>query len=148
MKASQAQFGRVFILRLEDGERLPHAIEAFAREHGVSHGMVALIGALGNGALVAGPADAEARPVPVITNPVSAIHEAAALGIIAPDEEGKAVLHMHGVLGRGGDAVAGCLRPGMEVWQVAEAVLIELTGSQALRRFDPETGFGLLEPEG
>lgn len=146
MKASEAQIGRVFILRLENGERLPAAIEAFAQEHGVSHGLVALIGALGPGALVAGPADPEARPVPVITDPVTAIHDAVALGLIAPGDDGRPMLHMHGVLGRGTDTLAGCLRPGMDVWQVAEAVLIELTGSAAFRRFDPETGFGLLEP--
>ncbi len=146
MKASQAQFGRVFILRLEDGDRLPSAIENFARDNHVTHGLVALLGALGPGAVVAGPADPEARPVPVITNPIEAVHEAACLGLIAPNQDGSLTLHMHGVLGRGSDTAAGCLRPGIEVWQVAEAVVIELTESQALRRFNAETGFGLLEP--
>ncbi|MCF8031524.1 MAG: DNA-binding protein [Desulfarculaceae bacterium] len=147
MQASEAKFGRVFILRLEDHDRLPTVIEDFARDQGITHALVALLGALGQGALVAGPQDQDARPVPVITNPVEAIHEAACLGLIAPGEDGSLTLHMHGVLGRGSDTVAGCLRPGMEVWQVAEAVVIELTGSQALRRFDAETGFGLLQAD-
>ena len=145
MQASEARFGRVFILRLEDHDRLPLVIEEFAREQNISHALVALLGALGPGELVAGPADSDARPVPVITNPVQAIHEAACLGLIAPGEDGSLTLHMHGVLGRGDHAVAGCLRPGIEVWQVAEAVVIELTGTEALRRFDEETGFGLLQ---
>ncbi|MCB2226556.1 MAG: DNA-binding protein [Desulfarculaceae bacterium] len=145
MQASEAKFGRVFIMRLEDGDSLPTVIEEFARDQGISHGLVALLGALGEGALVAGPADSEARPVPVITNPVTAIHEAACLGLIAPNESGEPGLHMHGVLGRGADTAAGCLRPGIEVWQVAEAVIFELTESEALRRFDQATGFGLLQ---
>jgi len=146
MKYSQATIGRVFVLSLEDGDRLPAVIEEFAQEQNLTCGLVALLGALGPGAMVAGPADAEARPVPVITNPIEAIYDAACVGLIAPNEDGSLTLHIHGVLGRGSDTAAGCLRPGIEVWQVAEAVLIELTGSEALRRFDEETGFGLLEP--
>lgn len=145
MQASEASFGRVFILRLEDGDRLPTVIEEFARDQGIAHGLVALLGALGEGALVAGPADPAARPVPVITNPITAIHEATCLGLIAPGEDGAPGLHMHGALGRGADTAAGCLRPGIEVWQVAEAVIFELTGTEALRRLDQATGFGLLE---
>ena len=44
MKASEGELGRVFILRLEDGDRLPDCLEAFAAEKGVAAGHVILVG--------------------------------------------------------------------------------------------------------
>ena len=39
----------------------------------------------------------------------------------------------------------GCIRPGIEVWRLGEAVLLEITGSSARRRKDPDTGFDVME---
>jgi len=38
MKACEGRVGRVFVIRLEDGEMVPECIERFAREKGVSVG--------------------------------------------------------------------------------------------------------------
>jgi len=40
---------------------------------------------------------------------------------------------------------AGCIRAGVTTWVVGEAVVIELTDSEATRRVDPATGFELLD---
>lgn len=38
MKATCGQIGRVFIIRLEDGDKIPGDIERFAEENGVTLG--------------------------------------------------------------------------------------------------------------
>jgi predicted DNA-binding protein with PD1-like motif len=55
MRASEGELGRVFILRLEDGDRLPDCLEAFAAKKGVSAGHVILVGGIGSGEVVVGP---------------------------------------------------------------------------------------------
>ena len=63
MIAAEGSVGRVFTLRLEDGDRVPECIEGFAAARGVSRGVCWLVGAVGSGTLVVGPENGEARPV-------------------------------------------------------------------------------------
>jgi predicted DNA-binding protein with PD1-like motif len=147
MKASQGQVGRVFVLRLEDGDVVPGCIERFAAEHGVTHGTVLLVGGVGGGQVVVGPRESAARPPDPMLLPIDGAHEAVAAGVLAPDEAGRPVLHLHGALGRAGHTLTGCLRPGVATWVVLEAVLTEILGVRATRRPDPATGFALLQPE-
>ncbi|MFA5991811.1 MAG: DUF296 domain-containing protein, partial [Candidatus Doudnabacteria bacterium] len=49
MKASQGSLGRVFIIRLEDGDRVPTCLEDFARTQHISHAQVVLIGGIEGG---------------------------------------------------------------------------------------------------
>jgi predicted DNA-binding protein with PD1-like motif len=53
---------------------------------------------------------------------------------------------MHVACGRGGQAVAGCVRRGVRTWHVLEVILQELTDTAAARLPDPDTGFELLQP--
>jgi hypothetical protein len=53
------------------------------------------------------------------------VHEIAGVGTIFPDESGAPVLHMHAAMGRDGVTRAGCIRPGIEVWQLGEVVILE-----------------------
>ncbi|MBE0528190.1 MAG: hypothetical protein IH629_03170 [Thermoleophilia bacterium] len=55
------------------------------------------------------------------------------------------MLHLHAAFGRDDQVTAGCIRTGVKTWVVAEAVVIELTGSEAARRVDQATGFELLD---
>jgi predicted DNA-binding protein with PD1-like motif len=147
MKYSQAKMGRVFVLRLEDGEILHEAIEKFAREHDLKAAAVLAVGgAAGGSRLVVGPEDGEARPVNPLEHALSGVHEIAGVGTVFPDEKGDPILHMHAACGREASTVTGCIRAGVETWQVLEVILIELSGSSAVRRLDPPTGFKLLDP--
>ena len=147
MIAAQGTVGRMFTLRLEHGDRVPECIEGFAAEHGVSRGVCWLVGAVGLGTLVVGPVDGEQRPVVPQHHVLQGVHEAAAVGTLFPDVEGTPRLHMHAALGRGGNTRTGCVRPGIEVWQLGEVVLLEICGAPLVRRRDPTTGFELLEAE-
>ena len=51
MRSAEMRDGRVFVLRLEDGEVLHEAIESFCREHGVRNATVTAVGGVdGTGA--------------------------------------------------------------------------------------------------
>ena len=145
MKSSQGQLGRVFVIRLEDGDVVPGCIERFAGEHGVTHGQVILVGGIGGGEVVVGPRHSQARPPEPMLLPVDGAHEVLAVGVLAPNQDGKPVLHIHGALGRSGKTTTGCLRPGVSPWLVGEIILYEILGVSAARLRDEASGFELLE---
>ena len=145
MRATEGRIGRVFVIRLEDGDVVPECIERFAEEKGVAVGHVILVGGIGGGEVVVGPRDSHTMPPDPMLLPIDGTHEVAAVGVLAPDEEGKPTLHIHGALGRSGTTVTGCLRPGVTTWMVGEAILYEILGSSAAHLKDKQTGFAMLE---
>ncbi len=145
MKASEGHIGRVFVLRLENGDRLPDCIEQFAAEKGIKGGQVVLVGGIGSGQVVVGPRDSGKMPPDPMLLPVDGAHEVVGVGIIAPDKDGKPGLHIHAALGRSGQTLTGCLRPGVTTWLVGEAIIYEIVGAKVTRVKDKESGFNLLE---
>jgi predicted DNA-binding protein with PD1-like motif len=145
MKASEGKIGRVFLLRLEDGDVLPECIERFAAEKSIKTGQVVLVGGIGGGQVVTGPRRSDEMPPEPLLIPVDGANEVVGAGIIAPDKSGRPVLHIHASLGRAGRALTGCLRPGVSTWLVAEALIFEVTGLDARRLPDKKSGFDLLE---
>ncbi len=146
MKASEGRMGRVFVIRLEDGDVVPECIERFAADNGVSVGHVILIGGIGDGEVVVGPRRSDERPPEPMLLPLDGAHEAAGVGVLAPGEDGKPVLHIHAALGRSGKTTTGCLRPGVKTWLVAEAIIYEILDANVARIKDDASGFSLLEP--
>jgi len=145
MKASEGKLGRVFVLRLEDGDIVPACIEEFAAAKNITHGHVILVGGIGGGQIVAGPRESGTRHPDPVYIPIEGAHEVVGAGIIAPDKNGRPVLHIHASLGRGARALTGCLRPGVTTWLVGEAIIYEITGTTARRLPDSESGFDLME---
>jgi predicted DNA-binding protein with PD1-like motif len=78
--------------------------------------------------------------------PVDSAHEVVGVGVLAPGEDGKPILHIHAALGRSGQTMSGCLRPGVTIWLVGEVILYEILGAKAARVRDSESGLALLEP--
>lgn len=147
MQAAEGRLGRVFVLRLEDGDRIPDVIEAYAAEQGVSRAMCTMLGGLGGGMLVVGPEDPEADPIVPKTIPLPGVHEVAAVGTLFPDESGTPKLHMHLTAGRDTEVLMGCCRKGVTVWRIVEAVLVELVGVPMSRKVHPTFGFEVLEKD-
>jgi len=145
MKATEGQIGRVFVIRLEDGDVVPGCIERFAEEKGITAGQVILIGGIGGGEVVVGPRRSDEMPPEPMLLPLDGAHEVAGVGVLAPGEDGKMALHIHAALGRSGKTTTGCLRPGVTTWLVGEAVIFEILGVNARRVMSKETGFALLE---
>lgn len=145
MKASEGKIGRVFVVRLEDGDVLPGCLEKFAAENNIKCGQVVLVGGICEGQVVAGPRQTDEMPPDPVYIPIDGAHEVVGIGIIAPDKDGRPVLHIHASLGRGHEVITGCLRPGVTTWLVGEAIIYEITGASARRLPDERSGFDLLE---
>ena len=145
MQIGEGKIGRIFTIRLEDGDVLPNCIERFAEERQVKNGFVLLIGGIGGGQVVVGPRYSERMPPEPMLLPIDGAHEVAGVGFIAPDEEGKMVLHMHAAMGRSGKTTTGCIRPGVSTWLVGEAIVCEIIGIDARRVMDKKSGFSLLQ---
>jgi predicted DNA-binding protein with PD1-like motif len=146
MKYTEANIGRIFILRLEHGDRIPQVIEDLAKQKNIASATVLFMGgAAGGSKVIVGPQDgAEAKPVPVVTA-LSDACEAVGVGTIFTNEAGLAKLHLHAAFGRTDTAIVGCTREGVEIWHIGEVVILELLNHSAERKIDPKTGFELLE---
>lgn len=146
MRYEQVEQGRVFVIRLEDGDIVHEEIERFAGEKSIgAAALIILGGADKNSELVTGPLKDRETPVVTVNRFLDRAHEVAGVGTIFPDEKGNPVLHMHMALGRENETTTGCIRKGVKVWRIMEAVLLELTGANGLRVFDRETELSFLQ---
>ena len=146
MRYSSAKLGRALVIRLEDGDVVHECIEEAARAEGIARAAVILLGGADGGSrLVVGPEDGRADPIVPMERALHDVHEMVGAGTLFPDEAGRPVLHLHAAFGRDDKVTAGCIRAGVTTWVVGEAVVIELTGSEATRRVDSATGFELLD---
>jgi predicted DNA-binding protein with PD1-like motif len=143
---TEAKLGRIFILRLHQGERLHEVIEKFAAEKQVSNALCLFLGgAEDKSKVVVGPKDGTALPPEPMVTLLKGVHEACGVGTIFADEQGKPKLHMHASFGRNDAAVTGCVRMGVDVWQIGEVVILELAVLSAKRAKNEDTGFEFLE---
>ncbi|KKL49458.1 hypothetical protein LCGC14_2315300, partial [marine sediment metagenome] len=110
-----------------------------------SVGHAVIVGGIGGGQVVVGPRQSSSRPPEPMLLPVDGAHEVVAVGVLAPGEDGRPVLHMHAAMGRSGSTLTGCVRPGVTTWLVGEVVLYEILGTSAQRVKDDASGFALLE---
>ncbi len=147
MRYSSAKTGRVFIVRLEDGDILHEAIEQLAIKENIKAAAVTIVGGIDQGSkLVVGPTDGRAEKIEPMEAIVDNVYEAAGTGTLFPDETGTPILHLHLAAARGDKVIGGCVRRGVKTWQVLEVIVMELTETSAIRKFDPMTGFKLLQP--
>ena len=148
MKYSEAEQGRTFVIRLEDGDILHEEIEKFAEAKQIRAAMLIAVGGADKGStLIVGPEKGRAETIIPMQHIIGNVSEIAGTGTIFPDAEtGRPVLHMHIACGRNDKTVTGCVRSGVKVWHIMEIILIELTDTSACRTMDNATGFKLLEP--
>ncbi|MBF0433665.1 MAG: DNA-binding protein [Fibrobacteria bacterium] len=147
MKFSQADPGRIYIIRLEHGDILHECIERLVQKENVKAASLSFVGGVDKGSvLIIGPEDREASPVIPMELTLEDAYEATGTGTLFPNEKGEPVLHMHLACGREKQTITGCVRKGVKIWHVGELVLRELTNSTAIRKLDKTTGFALMEP--
>jgi uncharacterized protein len=145
MQYSEGSLGRVFVLRLETGDRLPDTIEAFALEHGIENAMAFHIGGVAGGSrMVVGPKEGIGEGIIPNIHALKGRQEILGIGTIFPKESGKPSLHMHAGTGRAGEATVGCTRPGVDIWLIGEFVIVEILGVKGRRCID-RNGLELLQ---
>ena len=147
MKYSETKQGRVFVIRLEDGDCLHKKIENFAKEKSIKAASLITVGGADAGSkLVVGPENGRSNPVVPMETILNNVYEITGTGTLFPDDDGNPTLHMHIACGRKTDSITGCVRRGVKVWQVMEIILTELVNCSAIRTMDSKTGFKLLQP--
>ncbi|MFP4562867.1 MAG: PPC domain-containing DNA-binding protein [Spirochaetia bacterium] len=150
MLSREAQRGRTFVIRLEDGEILHEEIERFARENHIQAAALTVLGGADAGSvLICGPEEGrppEGVPVKPMESTLGEAHEITGTGTLFPDSDGNPSLHMHISAGREGITVTGCVRRGIRVWNVVEIILTEILSPESRRSLDKKTGFELLIP--
>ena len=146
MQFTEANLGRVFVLRLHDGDHLPDVLESFAEKYNVKSALCFFLGgAKDSSRVVVGPRNGDAVPPEPMITLLEGVHEVCGVGTIFVDKERKPKLHMHASFGRKEETITGCVRMGVDVWRIGEVVMFELAGTAAHRAVDKETGFEFLE---
>ena len=147
MKYSQAKQGRIFIIRLEDGDIVHKEIEKLAKKESIQAASLIIVGGADKGSsLIVGPEEGRSEKITPIEHILNNVHEVVGTGTIFPNERGESILHMHIASGRQTSTVTGCVRNGVKTWHVLEVILIELIEATAKRVLDSVTGFELLNP--
>lgn len=137
MQYSEGNIGRVFVLRIDDGEDLIESLKKFVRAKGVESCMALFIGALKEGRAVTGPQMPTIPPVPHWEEYKDG-WEVFGMATIYPSAEGPR-LHIHSTIGKGREALLGCIREKAGVYLVVEAVLLEFMGLNVRREWDKRT---------
>lgn len=148
MKYSTAGLGRVFVVRLEDGDVVHESIERLAVREGVSRAAVIVLGGADDGSrVVVGPHDGRAAVIEPMERVLRGVHEMAGVGTLFPDAAGRPTLHLHAAFGRDDNVTAGCIRLGVATWIVGEVVIIELTGNDAVRTLSRRVTVAMPKPQ-
>lgn len=143
MKYQIGKTGRVVMARFEDREEILGNINTIARKEEIKSAVFCLLGGIRQGRVVVGPEKDELPPTPVWRD-LKESHEVLGIGTIFWDESGPKI-HFHGAFGKKDMVKVGCLREIAETFLVLEAVIIEIEGINAQRKFDPASGLTLLE---
>jgi predicted DNA-binding protein with PD1-like motif len=134
--------GRVIVARGYDGDNVYEEIEHIAKVENIRCGAVIVVGGLRTGNVITGPTDPNAPSEP-LTVAFDDAREIAGVGTLFCDGE-EPKLHLHGAIGRGEVALAGCPRGGATVFCVLEIVIIEMMDIDAARELDPQVGAKVL----
>jgi predicted DNA-binding protein with PD1-like motif len=134
MQYTEGQLGRVFVVRIDDGEDMLISLHQFINDKSIQAGSILFLGALMSGRMVTGPEKPVIPPVPHFVM-FEGGWEVFGVGTIYPGEGGPHI-HYHASVGRSGHALTGCLREKAITYLIIEAVILEFTGLSARREYD------------
>lgn len=141
MQYSEGQVGRIFTVRIDDGEDFLREIQRFVTAMNVRCGTIQFLGALRSGKIVTGPKEPVIPPT-LRGEEIFGGWELLGFATIYPGEDGPSI-HLHAAAGKGIRSLAGCLREKAEIYLVIEAIVTEFVGIVAKRLPDEKTGVNL-----
>ena len=139
MEYQAGNMGRVFYIRLDDGEDLHASIKEIAGKENIRCAWFQFFGGLKSAGVVIGPKEPVMPPDPVWASLRDA-REILGTGTIFLDNE-KPVIHIHAALGHHGETVTGCVRKDSIIYLVTELIIQEITGIDVTRPWFAEGGF-------
>jgi hypothetical protein len=137
MQYTEGQLGRVFVVRIDNGEDMLVSLRQFIDDKAIRAGSILFLGALMNGRMVTGPEEPVIPPVPHFVM-FEGGWEVFGVGTIYSGESGPHI-HYHASVGRSGHALTGCIREKAITYLIIEAVILEFTGLSARHEFDKKT---------
>jgi predicted DNA-binding protein with PD1-like motif len=142
MEYAVGKTGRVVAARLFEGEDLYESIEQIATKEQIKCAAVLITGGFRRADVVVGPKCEKPKIEPQHMN-FDGPGEVLGVGTIYWDDQAPR-LHLHSAIGKGGKNLVGCPRGGAKTFLILEVTIIEITGIDAARKLDPETGWNLL----
>ena len=118
MEYTQGKPGRVFVVRLHDGESIYNEVYNICIRESIRYATVMAMGGI--------------RGVEEQTNEC---HELVGMGTVVPDQN-KPILHFHAGIGKNKDAFIGNPKDTVEVHMLMEVIITELIGIDAIRSYD------------
>lgn len=142
MQYSEGRIGRIFVLRMDHEEDMIELLQKFLKEKKIESCAALFLGAMRDGRAVTGPERPEVPPSPNFEAYESA-WEVFGMATVYPSADGPR-LHIHSGLGRGRDALLGCIRDRARVYLIVEMVLLEICSLEAERIWNDEMQLFLL----
>lgn len=143
MQYTKGNIGRVFLVKLSDGDILLDEIDKLARKEKIKTATMVFIGALKTGDIVTGPKKPVIPPEPNWVGFKDG-WEVMGIGTIYTNSKGPQI-HIHSSMGKKLKTITGCVRKKSEVFLVLETIIFELKGIKATKDIDPRTGLNLLK---
>ena len=144
MQYTEGSIGRIFYVRIDDGEDFLSTITDFVQEKNIRAGVIQFLGALSGGTMVTGP-EQEVLPPDQHSEQFSGGWELFGYATITPGTTAPHI-HFHCSVGRGKQAMTGCIREIARVYIIVEAVIMEIAGLDITRLHDQHTGMTLPSP--
>jgi predicted DNA-binding protein with PD1-like motif len=143
MQYSEGSIGRVFIIRMDDGEDVIESIQKLIEEKEIESGFMLFLGALLKGRAVTGPEEPVIPPLPHFVS-FDGGWEVFGMATIYQSGAGPQI-HIHSSIGRGREALVGCIRGRASVYLTVEAILIEIKCPGSRKELDERMGLQLLK---
>ncbi|MEW6326317.1 MAG: DUF296 domain-containing protein [Thermodesulfobacteriota bacterium] len=139
MEYKEGRTGRVFTIRFSDGDDPLEGIKKVAIEKEIRVAWFFLLGGLRQAGVVTGPEKPAIPPTPVWKEFTGDAKEIVGLGSILWNDR-EPLIHLHTAMGRGDETVVGCIRRDARTFLVIEALIMEIEGLDARRKFDEKSG--------
>ncbi|MDP4180148.1 MAG: DUF296 domain-containing protein [Bacillota bacterium] len=142
MQYREGTLGRVFVVKIEDGDDLIESIKSVAIDAEIKTASFMMLGALKEAMFVSGPKEPVLPPEQVWKS-FSDGREIMGIGTLYKNDHDPSI-HLHISVGKGDEAHVGCLRENGQVYIVVEVVIFEICGIIAEKIFDKKTGQKML----
>ena len=143
MQYQVGKIGRVVVAKFDDKEDVLGNLYTIVKKEGITSAVFYLVGGMRDGRIVVGP-EKDVLPPTQVWRTLGESHEVVGFGTIF-NLNNEPKVHLHAAFGKKDSVKVGCLRENATTFLVLEAVIMELSGINAVRELDPSVGMNILK---